>query len=372
MSQRVLIVDDDPAMLHAVSRILRREHEVATAESGAAALRRSAEFRPALAIVDVHMPGMNGFELTRELKQQDAEIDVIVMTGNAAEPDEFMLRAIDEGAFYFIEKPFDRRVLLALVGRCLELRRLRLAERLYVQRLENELDEARQFQLSLLPPSQQQMLGVSINARYLACTALAGDIYDYAQSDDDSVAVLVADVVGHGTSAAMMTSLVKSAFHAAAVDNFAPTAVVAQVQSSLRAFEASRFVTLVCARLNTQSGQLTYVNAGHPPPLVRRRDGSPLLLESTGPLLSSAFDSIVFRERTTEFAPEDSLLLYTDGVIETPGESGLFGLPRMISLYTESVNRGAALLDEILTEITEFSRSRAQRDDVTLLSLDFA
>ena len=74
------------------------------------------------------------------------------MTGNAEEPDDNLIKAIDEGAFYFIQKPFDRRVLLALVNRCLELRELREEREMFLRRVERELDEARQFQLSLLPP----------------------------------------------------------------------------------------------------------------------------------------------------------------------------------------------------------------------------
>ena len=152
------------------------------------------------------------------------------MTGNAEEPDDNLIQAIDEGAFYFIQKPFDRRVLLALVNRCLELRRLREEREKFLRRVERELEEARQFQLSLLPPPHFELAGLSIDARYLACTELAGDIYDYVAADDGAVALLIADVVGHGTSAAMMTGVVKAAFRASHVDDFEPRAVVERVQ----------------------------------------------------------------------------------------------------------------------------------------------
>ncbi|HUG19132.1 MAG TPA: response regulator, partial [Planctomycetaceae bacterium] len=210
----ILIVDDEPGMLRAVKKIFQRNHEITTAESGEDALEKLAQCAPDLAIVDVRMPGINGFELTRRLKQHDPHLDVILMTGNAEEPDDNLIKAIDGGAFYFIQKPFDRRVVITLVNRCLELRRLRNAELRYVNRLEQELDEAQQFQLSLLPPPFQHIAGVNIHARYLACSELAGDIYDYAPAGQDAVAFMVADVVGHGASAAMMTSVVKSAFHA--------------------------------------------------------------------------------------------------------------------------------------------------------------
>ncbi len=174
------------------------------------------------------------------------------MTGNAEEPDDNLLQAIDEGAFYFIQKPFDRRVLLALVNRCLELRRLRQERERYLIRVERELEDARQFQLSLLPPPHFERPDVSIDARHLACTELAGDIYDYVEADDGTIGLLIADVVGHGTSAAMMTGLVKAAFRASYVDQFEPRTVVERISEGIRDFDPSRFVTLCAAR--RQSG----------------------------------------------------------------------------------------------------------------------
>ena len=178
------------------------------------------------------------------------------MTGDLDEPDETLIRAIDEGAFYFIQKPFDRRVLLALVNRCFELRKLREERERFLGRVERELDEARQFQLSLLPPDRMELPGISISARYQACTELAGDIYDYALAGDGAVALLIADVVGHGVSAAMMTGVVKAAFRSSHVDGFEPMAVVDRVKEGIRDFDPDRFVTLCCARVDRRLGEL--------------------------------------------------------------------------------------------------------------------
>ena len=253
-----------PASSTLLSRILGRRHHVTCVASGPAALEQAQRLRPDLAVVDIRMPEMTGFEVTRGLKAALRDVDVILMTGNAEEPDDNLIQAIDEGAFYFIQKPFDRRVLLALVNRCLELRRLREEREKFLRRVERELEEARQFQISLLPPPHFELAGLSIDARYLACTELAGDIYDYVEADDGAVALLIADVVGHGTSAAMMTAVVKAAFRASHVDDFEPRAVVERIREGIRDFDASRFVTLCCARVNPRRRELTYVNAGHP------------------------------------------------------------------------------------------------------------
>ncbi|MGC8644078.1 MAG: PP2C family protein-serine/threonine phosphatase, partial [Isosphaeraceae bacterium] len=366
---RILIVDDDPGILRAVSRILGRRHQVVAVASGELALDEARKQRPDLAIVDIRLPAMNGFEVTRALKAVQPDIDVILMTGNSEEPDDTLIRAIDEGAFYFIQKPFERRVLLALVNRCLELRELREEREQFLRRVERELDEARQFQLSLLPPDQMELPGLSIAARYRACSELAGDIYDYAVAGDGAVAVLIADVVGHGASAALMTGLVKAAFRSSHVDGFEPLAVIDRVKEGIRDFDPSRFVTLCCARLDPGRGELRYVNAGHPEPIVRSGSARPVLLESTGPILSSALFDIPCEPATHPLLPGDSLLLYTDGVTEAHGPAGMFGQDRLVSALLRG-HRGADLLDCLLSEVLAFSSAPNLQDDITLLSLD--
>src|SRR5688572_21108221 len=119
---RVLIVDDEPGMLRAAERVLASSHEVMTATRPSEAMALAAEFRPELAVCDIRMPEMDGFELAEALRAADPGIDVIFMTGSSTEPDAALVRAIRSQAFYFIQKPFDREVLLTLVDRCLELR----------------------------------------------------------------------------------------------------------------------------------------------------------------------------------------------------------------------------------------------------------
>jgi sigma-B regulation protein RsbU (phosphoserine phosphatase) len=369
---RILVVDDDPGILRAVSRVLGRRHEMTCVATGAEALEEVSRVLPDLAVVDIRLPGMTGFEVMRGLKSALPDIDVILMTGNSEEPDENLVRAIDEGAFYFIQKPFDRRVLLALVTRCLELRRLRGERELYLGRVERELEDARQFQLSLLPPPHLGLSGLSLAARYLACNELAGDFYDYVPTGDGGAALVIADVVGHGASAAMMTGVVKAGFRASQVDGFEPLAVIGRVRDGLRDFDASRFVTLCCARVDPARRVLTYVNAGHPEPIVRTGAAVPVLLGPTGPLLSSALFDLPLEQATVEVIPGDTVLFYTDGVTEARGPGGMFGQDRLVSAVMRGGRRGADLLDGLLAEVTTFSGSAIQQDDVTVVALDLA
>jgi sigma-B regulation protein RsbU (phosphoserine phosphatase) len=369
---RILVVDDDPGILRAVSRVLGRGHHVTCVATGTEALVACAREQPDLAVVDIRLPEMTGFEVTRGLKAALPDIDVILMTGNAEEPDENLIRAIDEGAFYFIEKPFDRRVLLTLVTRCLELRQLRRERERYLRRVEGELGEARRFQQSLLPPPRLERAGLSVTARYLACSELAGDIYDYVEVGDSALALLIADVVGHGASAALMTGVVKAAFRAAHVDGYRPLAVISRVREAIRDFDASRFVTLCCALADVRHGEMTYVNAGHPDPIARAGRSSPDLLGPTGPLLSSGLSDLPCEEATLPLDPGTSLLFYTDGVTEARGPGGMFGQRRLIDAVGRAARPGSVLLDDLLAELAAFTGAATHEDDITVLALDVA
>ncbi len=119
---RILVVDDEPGMLRAVDRVLSKDHHVVGTRLSRDALSVASEFHPELAIVDVRMPDLDGFELMALLKARFSGLDVILMTGSVDDLDEKLIRAIRSPAFYFIQKPFDREVLRTLVERCLELR----------------------------------------------------------------------------------------------------------------------------------------------------------------------------------------------------------------------------------------------------------
>jgi serine phosphatase RsbU (regulator of sigma subunit) len=366
-----LVVDDDPGMLRVVTRILGQQYTVVSASGAQTALEMALADPPDVAIVDIRLPETNGFELMKRLQSAMPELDVISMTGNAEEPDANLVQAIDAGAFYFIQKPFDRRVLLALVSRCLELRRLRHEKQQYLDRVEAELEEARRFQLSLLPPLETKLSGVSLAARYVPCRELAGDFYDYTSAGDSVIALIIADVVGHGTSAAMMTSVVKSAFHGARVDAFDPLSIVERVRDGIRTFDASRFITLFCARLEVSTGRLEYVNAGHPRPILRRAMGRAEALEPTAPLISSALIGLPCQNAAIAVGHGDTMLLYTDGVTEAEGPVGWFGQSRVQAAIEATTHKGPGLLDDILAKVTSFADGRPISDDMTLLLAEF-
>lgn len=140
-SARVLIVDDDPAMLRTVERILAPRHEVHGCASGEEAVEMVKREPFDVAIVDVRMPGLDGFEVTRAIRALRPSIEVVLVTGSVTDLDEKMVRAIEERAFYFITKPFSKAVLTSLVSWCLEMQRLAEERDDLIRRLTEDLED---------------------------------------------------------------------------------------------------------------------------------------------------------------------------------------------------------------------------------------
>jgi sigma-B regulation protein RsbU (phosphoserine phosphatase) len=365
---RILVVDDEPGMLRAVERVLSDEHEVMGTRVSREALSLAEDFHPELAIVDIRMPDIDGFELMTRLKGRFPAIDVILMTGSVDDLDEKLVRAIRSKAFFFIQKPFDREVLRTLVERCVELRWRREDHRQNLTRLESELASARAFQQSMLPDSEGTLDRVSVCCRYRPSSALGGDLYDYATAGTGLTALLMADVSGHGVSAAMLTGVVKSAFRSSHVDNFDPAAVVHRVSAGLAAFSPDRFVTLVAALISVDDRQLRYVNAGHPPPVLWGPARRPSWLESTGPLISPALTGLSWDARVVPMREGDHVLLYTDGIWDALADDDGRAEKQFQSAIGRTPAGGAALLDAILADVERVLTGHPQPDDLTLLT----
>ena len=292
------------------------------------------------------------------------------MTGSAYGTDDKLIRAIREKAFYYINKPFDRGVLRTLVDRCLQLRHLENANRRHVKHLESQLAEARAFQQTMLPERRAELEGFEIEAIYRPCTELAGDLYDYTSAGSGRVALLIADVVGHGASAAMLTAIVKAAFRSSHGERFDPLAIVERVGDGIVAFEADRFVTLLCVKIDARRGKLHFVNAGHSGGLLVTPGAAPVLLPSTGPLVSPVVRHIGWQKASLPWCPDSRLVLYTDGLPEAADASDQqFGFERLHTLFEAAATSSRELLDSVLGEVDAFTGGRAADDDQTLVAV---
>jgi sigma-B regulation protein RsbU (phosphoserine phosphatase) len=371
---KILVVDDEPGMLRTIERILSARYDVRAVRLPSAALDAANAGRFDVAILDVRMPEMDGFTLMARLGELQPDLDVIMMTGSTDERDARLIRAIREKAFFFLTKPFDREVLLTLVQRCLEARRLSRENRAHLSRLESELRAAQVFQQSLLPDRTASLNEFAVSFLYEPCDELGGDFCDYVFRDDGPGAILVSDVSGHGASSAMITGMVKQAFHAAVQEDFAPIAVLERIAVASRLFPDGKYVTATAVRFRPGSAMLEYASAGHPPALLLGSDGSVVQLDPSAPIIHPALPHWHCEQRVVRMERGDQLLLYTDGLTEAQnGEGDDFGFERLVALAphlagsTASVDAGSTdLLAALREELARFAGGRPLDDDLTI------
>jgi serine phosphatase RsbU (regulator of sigma subunit) len=367
---RILVVDDEPGMLRAIERVLASSCDVHTARRPLQALEAAAAERFELALLDIRMPEMDGFELMSRLLEL-SDLDVILMTGSTDERDARLVRAIREKAFFFLTKPFDREVLITLVERCLDLRRLDHDNREHLKRLERELAAARVFQQSLLPPPAAARGGLDVAYEYQPCVELCGDFCDYGFADRDRCAMIVTDVAGHGAPAAMLTGMIKQIFRGGIAEDLGPGAILQRIVAASRLIQYDRHLTAICACVHPLSNRVEYVNAGHPPGFVARDGGAPLRLESTAPLIHPGLPGWHGEPRVVPMNAGDRLVLYTDGLIEARDAAGdTFGIERVVAaLAREDARAGdaAGTIAGLRSALATFTAGRPLEDDLTLM-----
>src|SRR3974377_404417 len=213
----ILIVDDTPTNIGVISGALKESYKTKIATNGEKALAlASAEEKPDLILLDIVMPGMDGYEVCSRLKSDPAtsEIPVIFLTGQTDAEDE--TRGFEVGAVDYVHKPFSPAVVNARVRNHIQLREARDQLAAALLALNNELEMARQIQLSILPHDVPRLPGLEIAARFLPMTSVAGDFYDFVCIDDNHLGILRADVSGHGLPSALIASMLQVALTAQA------------------------------------------------------------------------------------------------------------------------------------------------------------
>ena len=321
--RRVLVVDDEPGMRYVARRVLGRRFEVIEAASGEEALELLEKGNFHLAVVDVRLPGISGLELLTAIKTCAMGIDVIVVTGSAADPDEALEDAVRRQAFFFLRKPFPMTVLETLADRAAERQELEERMATYVTTLEQNLESARVFQERLLPTRRWRGPRIEIASHYVASERLSGDFFDYWRLPDGGTAIFIADVMGHGAPAAMITGIVKSQVRSLSNEISDPGSVLFSLEEELSRIRIGSFLTAMLVFDRPAEGEVLYAGAGHPPILALTPGGSVVELPSTGIPLNTGLGVVPRETSSTARRTGLRLLLHTDGYGEAADGKGL-------------------------------------------------
>lgn len=236
-------------------------------------------------------------------------------------------------------------------------------------RMEQELQLARVVQSSLLPRQVPQVVGWEFAAAWQPARAVSGDFYDFFAAPN-ALGVCIADVTDKGLPAALFMALTRSLLRGADLAASTLAAGIGRVNALLCVDSYNgMFVTMFYLVLRTATGTVTYVNAGHNPPLLYRHATHQLeSLTRTGMVLG-VDPEVVFAQRTVQLEPGDVLLCYTDGITDALNQKGeVFGLARLENiLLTHAAEPASALKHAIQHDLRHFTRHTAPFDDITFV-----
>ena len=246
----------------------------------------------------------------------------------------------------------------------------RLVEaRFQQERLERELQLAMEIQQRFQPTAPPIVPGYELQGISFPCYEIGGDYYDFIQRDDGRLVIALGDVSGKGTAAALLMSSLHAAIHAQTGSHDTLVETISAVNRYLAEnIPPNRFVTLFYAELDPESGAVSFLNAGHNPPLIVHAAGTVEQLASGGLPLGIKADAD-YREGRTTMQMGDVLVIYSDGVTEAASPSGEeFGPTRLYEVVSRNVDASAAgIRDRIESALTKFSQGTQAADDITLV-----
>ena len=246
----------------------------------------------------------------------------------------------------------------------------RLVEaRLERERLERELALASEIQQRFQPTAPPHVDGYELQGISFPCYEIGGDYYDFIEREDGRLVIALGDVSGKGTAAALLMSSLHAAIHAQSASHDSLVDTISAVNRYLADnIPANRFVTLFYAELDPESGALSFLNAGHNPPLIVHAAGTVEQLASGGLPLGIKPD-VEYREGRTQLQKGDVLVIYSDGVTEAQSPAGEeFGATRLYEVVSRNINASAAgIRDRIESSLTKFAQGTSAADDITLV-----
>ncbi|MEX2260356.1 MAG: SpoIIE family protein phosphatase [Bryobacteraceae bacterium] len=397
LNARILIVDDKEANVLLLEGMLRiagyASIESTTDPNEVCELHRKNRY--GLILLDLQMPGMDGFEVMEGLKEieEGGYLPVLVIT---AQPDH-KLRALQAGAKDFVGKPFDLAELRARVYNILEVRLLHLETKNYSKMLEETVREleasrevirlktleeekkselefalAQETQESLLPRFLPQFEDFRIHAFNNPTRYVGGDFYDFLELSSGDWVGILADVSGKGMSAALLSSMVLGALSMEFRSGTQPEEVLNRVNQLLcRKSLPFQFVTLFLFLLNPH-GAGQFISAGHNPVYLFRSATRKIEKLVSDAYVLGMFDCASYHSRALHLCKGDILVVYSDGLTDAENQQGeMFGEERLRRIILQQAPSGShALEQEFLKTIEEFTQGMPQTDDITFVVVE--
>ncbi len=400
----VLVVDDIQKNLQILGNMLSfAGYDVSTASNGSEALEIiNNEALPDLILLDIMMPGMDGYAVCDKLKSNDRTRSIPIIFLTAKSETEDIVNAFNAGGIDFIMKPFNQEELKVRIRTHLELKfakelsdkrsrelsetnkKLILSEKklkesykekdLYLSIIASELSKAAEYIMSLLPPPLENG-DIKIKWYFVPSAQLGGDSFGYHWIDDDNLAIYLLDVCGHGIGSALhsVSALNTIMFQTLPNTDFkSPEQVCFALNNAYQMAEHNEmFFTLWYGIYNKHTGILRYCGAGHPPALLMTKEREILELETRN-LVIGGLPDIEYECNTLKIPRKSKLYVFSDGAFEIKMADGKhWTTDEMMEFLKDHANANSDEVEELYNFITILHENKNLIDDYSILALSF-
>ena len=370
-SEKLLLVDDNPSNLQMLMATLGgRGYTLLAARSGEDALSIAYRAQPSLILLDIMMPGIDGYETCRALKKEPVTRDAAVIFLSALDDPKDKVKGLNLGAVDYIAKPFLPEEVIARVETHLTIQRLSRELQARYDDIEHELTVVAEVQKNLLPQQLPDIKGLHLAAYYQTSRYAGGDYYDIIQLNDQQWGIFVADVSGHGTRAAVLMAMTYAFFHAFPHNANDPERLLDYMNDQLLPICQADFVTALYTVYDAARGTIHYASSGHMPPLLYRPDTNEhltLACQPVCPLGVFPYDRISTAQQ--QLQPGDVIVFYTDGVSERMNaDKALYGVDRLQRVIADSASQQPEeAIATIIKDVDRFAEGIPAEDDQTVL-----
>jgi sigma-B regulation protein RsbU (phosphoserine phosphatase) len=369
--ESLLLVDDNPTNLQVLYQTLETTGcKLLVAKNGETALSIAQKASPNLILLDIMMPGIDGFEVCRRLKADSVTADIPVIFLSALTDTKDKVQGLQLGAVDYVSKPFQPDEVIARVNTHLTIHRLKREVEQKKDALEDELEAASDVQRRLLPKSLPEIAGLKLAVHYETSLYAGGDYYDIAKMADNQWGFLVADAEGHSAPAAVMMAMTCALFRSYPEPPLDPGELLYFLNLHLCKVAEPSFVTALYVVYDANHHTLKIARAGHPPPMIYRSSEKKAIEYQCGgvfPLGIDPYEKVPVTE--AELQSGDRILMYTDGITERFNMDGkTYGEERLLrQLEGNGIFQPQDLLDAIMKDVDAFANGRPADDDQALL-----
>ena len=369
---RILIVDDIKTNIDILVQALRDDYKLSVALDGAAALRSIEKNPPDLVLLDIVMPGIDGYEVCRQLRAQESTRELPVMFLSSLEDVTDKTRGFEAGGNDYLTKPFEILEVKARVRSLLKAKAYADAVR---EAMARDLRIAREIQMGILPTdlaAATRGTGLEVDAVIEPARAVGGDLYEVLRAADDRVVVALGDVSGKGIPAALFMAVAVTVLRTLARQIAEPDEILRRLNDELAERNPSgMFVTMQCLVFDLAHRRVSCAGAGHHQ-LVILSPGQPprLACASTGrPAGLMPFNPV--ESETLAFETGDTFVLFSDGVSEArnAGED-FYGEERLLTTLSSAGSASVTeIVQRVVADVHAFAAEAQQSDDITVLAV---